>query len=150
MRIRAPIASLLALCCMALSAPSSADGDTRSGDIQGVVNVCGTGGKPGILVYIPGRSYLVKTDSQGAFRLSNVPIGVYQLVYEQQGAAAGDGTAAVRAGRTTNLGAVNVCAATTVCTAQFDPVCGVDGRTYPNPCEAQRAGVLIASTGVCP
>jgi uncharacterized membrane protein len=38
-----------------------------------------------------------------------------------------------------------------VCAPQiFNPVCGCNGRTYGNPCEAARAGVNIASQGSCP
>ncbi len=35
------------------------------------------------------------------------------------------------------------------CIAQWDPVCGCDGLTYGNECEADRAGVSIDHRGAC-
>ncbi len=53
---------------------------THSGDIIGMVFVCNEDkGLPDVLVYIPGESFMVKTDLNGHFRLYNIPKGSYDL-----------------------------------------------------------------------
>ncbi|HEX9958607.1 MAG TPA: hypothetical protein VGA96_15180 [Fibrella sp.] len=36
-----------------------------------------------------------------------------------------------------------------VCYALFDPVCGCDGRTYSNNCEAEAVGIKQYTKGAC-
>ena len=58
----------------------------QTGEIEGTIDFCGEDDPDdGILVYIPGESFMVKTGPSGEFVLRSVPPGSYDLIVEIPG-----------------------------------------------------------------
>ncbi len=61
----------------------------KTGSIKGVVTLNDAEDHTGIDVYIPGTSFIAKTDKEGGFQLANVPPGFWTLVMEKDGYGSG-------------------------------------------------------------
>jgi hypothetical protein len=79
-----------------------------SGEVRGAVQ-CGSGDPAaGATVYIPGESFLARTDEIGEFTLRYVPAGTYELVIEIAGQVSGPIPVQVTEKKVTNLGVLSV------------------------------------------
>ena len=147
---RRPILSV-AYALHAAFADSAAQIASSAGSITGHVNIgCTTTAGVGVLVYVPGRSFIAYTNSTGDFTLGSVPPGTYALHVESSNPAGATDVAnvVVAAGGTTSVGPVMV--AGNLATAPQN--CGTCGNvcSYANAtgsCAAGACGIGSCNAG---
>ena len=102
--MKTPRIILAVLVSLGLVTPfvSLAEAQQKTGTIVGIVETCGN--EDGTLVFIPGRSFIVITDSNGGFELSSVPTGTHTVRIESPGGLHTDlASVAVNQNKTTDL-----------------------------------------------
>ncbi len=140
------------LCCLTVLAltvtTAHSKGGRSKGESSGGGSVCICHNPPGnpdnahtICIGAPAvRAHLKHGDTMGECPVScngNDDCGADQFCQRDEGVCA--------------EGAIGVCTdLPTTCPTTIAPVCGCDGNTYDNACEASAAGVTIASEGACP
>ena len=80
--------SVIVLCFSSLALAQAQEkpaSPQKTGDVRGQVQYCGLGGNAGIVVQIPGRSFLAELSASGNFVLNYVPVGSYSLKIEIPG-----------------------------------------------------------------
>lgn len=81
-----------------------------TGNISGIVNHCDKGGIEGMMVYIPGKSHVVITGTDGKFFMSRVPAGDYTIYFMVNGNIMGfNKWTDVKSGETSSLGLITFC-----------------------------------------
>jgi hypothetical protein len=92
------------------AASPTAEPARLTGDILGSVDICSVMGIDRVIVYIPGRSYVIRPAPDGSFEFNFVPPGMYDLAFEAEGELVGTLSGVLVIGRQqTNLGSVVVC-----------------------------------------
>ena len=93
----------------------------HSGDIKGTIECSDNSDTDGIVVYIPGHSFMVKPGSDGAFTLYNVPRGTYKIVIEKLSQKIYEDSVEVRKKRVTDLETILI-----DCGDDYDDDCDTD------------------------
>lgn len=144
------VAAIAIITLVSLPAQSDVEKAKKSGQIEGTI-VAPPDRLATVEISIAGLSIAARPDSAGKFALLYVPTGVHELIVDLCGDGWGRIPMEVRVGEreVTDVGEI-VLAELLFCPAYSDPVCGIDGATYGNSCEAAKACVDVVALGECP
>jgi len=128
-------------------APALVAASLANGTISGRVNFCGKGGIEGMQVYIPGKPYVIITDTSGDFKFTHIPDGRYTLAYLYQGNVLNRNMAIeVSESKPALLGEIRFCSQSVAAMPQqaTPGAAPVDNQTDPNTIDKDGDGVVAA------
>lgn len=145
--------ALAATAIMALSVgyvAAAGDMPPETGSITGRVVGCASDNVSNVSISLSldSQAPSVEPDAQGGFRLEDLTSGTHQLMFSVDGHEMHKAAVEVQPGQVADIGPVDF-TALIACPAMYDPVCGADGVTYGNACEAHLVCARVAHPGEC-
>lgn len=127
---------------------AAGDMPPETGSITGRVVGCASGNLSNVSISLDSRAAAAGPEAHGRFRLDDVTTGGHELSFSVDGHEMHKLAVDVQHHQIADIGPVDF-TALIACPAMFDPVCGADGVTYGNACEAHLVCARVAHPGEC-